>query len=106
MIKKVTLKELFHKIKAVSILTRNLQILVTEMLKVKIGETPSIMHEIFHIDNSNNYNLRKNRRIKHRNPKTAYYGTETISVLDPKSWIILPGEYKNLTSLKEFKTKI
>ena len=35
------------------------------------------------------------------NPKTVYYGTESISVLGPKLWIILTDEYKNLTSLKE-----
>ena len=58
--KKVTFKELLDKDKAVSIHTRNLKILVTEMFKVKTGESPSIMHEIFQIDDSNNFNLRKN----------------------------------------------
>ena len=47
LIKKSLSKELLDKSKAVSILTRNLQVLVTEMFKVKIGESPSIMHEIF-----------------------------------------------------------
>ena len=80
----------------------NLQILITEMFKVNIGESPSIMHEIFQIDDSNNFNLRKNRGFKPGNPKTVYYGTETISVLGPKLWIILPDKYNNSTSLKEF----
>ena len=47
LIKKSLSKELLDKSKAVSILTRNLQVLVTEMFKVKIGESPPIMHEIF-----------------------------------------------------------
>ena len=47
LIKKSLSKELLDKSKAVSILTRNLQVLVTEMFKVKIGESASIMHEIF-----------------------------------------------------------
>ena len=47
LIKKSLSKELLDKSKAVSILTRNLQVLVTEMFKVKIGKSPSIMHEIF-----------------------------------------------------------
>ena len=34
-----------------------------------------------------------------------YYGTETISVLWLKLWTILSDEYKNLASLKKFKTK-
>ena len=106
MIKKATFKELLDKDKAVSIHTRNLEILVTEMFKVKIGESASKMHEIFQIDDSNNFNLRRNRRFKPGNPKIVYYGTETISVLRPTLWIILPDEYRNSTSLKEFKSKI
>ena len=51
--KKVTFKELLDKDKAVSIDTRNLEILVTDRFSVKIGELPSIMHEVFLIDNSN-----------------------------------------------------
>ena len=64
------------------------------------------MHEIFQKDDSNNFNLRENRGLKPGNPKTVYYGTETISVLEPKLWINLPDESKNSTSLKEFKTKV
>ena len=67
--KKATFKELLDKDKAVSMHTRNLQILITEMFKLKkIGELPSIMHEIFQIEDSNNFNLRKNRGFKPANP--------------------------------------
>ena len=104
--KKATFKELLDKGKAVSIHTRNLKILVTEIFKVKIGESPSMMHENFLIDDSNNFNLRKIRVFKAGNPKAVYYATETISVLGPKSWIILPDKFKNSASLKEFKSKI
>ena len=45
--------------------------LVTEMFKVKIGESPSRMHEIFQIDDSNNLNLRKNRGFKPGNLKNT-----------------------------------
>ena len=106
MIKKATFNELLDKEKVVNIHTRKFQILDTEMLKVEIGETPSVMHEIFQTHDSNNFNLKKNRVFKPGNPKTVYYGTETVSVLGPKLWIILPDKYKNSTSLKEFKSKI
>ena len=99
--KNFTFKDLLDKDKAVSIHTRNLQILVTEMFEVKI-----IIQEIFQTDDSNNFNLRKNRGFRPDNPKTVYYETKTISVLGPKLRIILPDEYKNSISLKEFKTKI
>ena len=71
------------------------------MLKVKIRELPFIIHEIFQVDDSNNYNLRKNRGFKPGKPKTVYYGNEAISVLGPKLWIILLDKYKNSTSLKK-----
>ena len=106
MIKKATFDELLDKEKVVNIQTRNFQILDTEMLKVKIGDSPSVMHEIFQIHDFNNFNLKKNRVFKPGNPKTVYYGTETVSLLGPKLWIILPDKYKNSTNLKEFKSKI
>ena len=99
--KNFTFKDLLDKDKAVSIHTRNLQILVTEMFEVKI-----IIQEIFQTDDSNNFNLRKNRGFRPDNPKTVYYEAKTISVLGPKLQIILPDEYKNSISLKEFETKI
>ena len=63
----------------------------------------SITHEIFQTDDSNNFNLRKNRGFKPGNPKKVYYGTETISVLRPKLWIILPGE---ILFWKNFKVRL
>ena len=57
--KKATFKELLDKDKAVSIHTRNFQMLVSKILKVKFGESPSMMHEIFQIVDSNNLNLKK-----------------------------------------------
>ena len=47
MINKAILKELIDKVKPVSLHTRNLQIPVTEMFQVKIGEFLFITHEIF-----------------------------------------------------------
>ena len=64
-----TFKELLDKDKAVSIQTRFLQLLFTEIVGVNIGVLPPIMHEIFLIDNFNNYNLRKNWVFKPGNPK-------------------------------------
>ena len=98
--KKATFKELLDKNKAVSMHTRNLQMLFSEMFKVKIGESPSMMYEVSQIGNSNNFSLRRNKGFKPGKPKAVYYGTETISVLGPKLWIILPDEYNNSPSLK------
>ena len=57
-------------------------------VKVGIGESPSKTHEIFETDDSNNYNLRKNKSFKSGHPKTIHCGTKTISVIGPKLRII------------------
>ena len=44
---------------------------MTKIFKVKIGESPSAMHEGFKLDNSNKYNLRKNRACTPGNIKTV-----------------------------------
>ena len=44
--KNATFKKLLDQDKVVSIHTRNLQMLVSEMFTVNIGESPSMMHEI------------------------------------------------------------
>ena len=54
--KKATFKDVLCKNKTMSINTRNLQIVFTEMFK-----SSSIMQEIFEIDNSNKQNIRENR---------------------------------------------
>ena len=52
--KNATFKKLLDQDKVVSIPTRNLQMLVSEMFKVNIGESPSMMHEIFQMHDFNN----------------------------------------------------
>ena len=85
--------------------TRKLQKLVTEMFKVKIGESPFIMYEIFQIDDSNNFNLRNNSELKSVNPKTVCYGTETIFVLGSHLWIILPTSIRTQQLLNNLKQR-
>ena len=65
--------------------TRNLQILVTNVFMVKIGELPSMMYKVFQIDCSNNYKLRKNRGFEPCTSKTVYYVTE---IMDNFTWRI------------------
>ena len=90
--KKSTFQELLAQDKSVTIHIRNLQVLVTEMFKVKNGIAPEIMNNVFQITESN-YNFRKKTQFKTENVKTTHYGTETISNLGPKLWKLLPSEY-------------
>ena len=56
---------------------RNLQILATEMYKIKCGLAPKIMQELFPLREIN-YNLRGRNIFKSSNVKSVYYGTETL----------------------------
>ena len=82
---------------------RNLQILVTEMHKVKHNLAPAIMHDVFQ-ESPNPYNTRQGTdSFKTRNVKTVHYGTETLAHLGPRIWQQVPNKMKNNTNLQEFK---
>ena len=98
-------QELLDKDKTVTIHHRNLQKLATEMFKVKSGESPVIMQNIFQ-EIPNTYNLRNNRIWATYNVRTVYHGMETLSFRGPKTWDILPQSLKEAKSLKHFKNEI
>ena len=89
--------ELLEKDKSVSIHHRNLQTLAYETLKVKNNMVPAIMTEIFPHKESN-YSLRNSIVLQGRSIKTVMYGSETISSLGPKIWVILLTELKKIVA--------
>ena len=98
-------QELLDRDKTVTIHHRNLQKLATEMFKVKNGESPEIMKNIFQVI-PKKYNLRNNRIWATHNVRTVYHGMESLSFRGPKTWDILPKYLKEATSLKQFKKEI
>ena len=78
-------EELLNKDNAVSIHHRNLQILVTEIYKVKNNLSSTIMSNIFQ-ENNTAYDLRNKREFKTGNVRTVLSGTETISYRGPQIW--------------------
>ena len=100
-----TFSELLAKDNSRTVHQRNLQKLVTELFKVKIGVAPDIMKEIFQVE-ERPYNFRHNVFVKRHNVKSVRYGTETASFLAPKLWDMIPEECKNETSVNAFKEKI
>ena len=50
--------------------------------------------------------LEKNPTFKIRNIKSVYYGSETISFIDPKIWESLPSNNKDSENLNIFKSNI
>ena len=106
-----TFQELLIKDKSVSMHHRNLQYLAIELYKVKSGNAPFLMNEIFTTrdipENSVVANLRSQTNFyNYHNPKSVRFGTETLRALGPKIWNIIPSDIKNSASLPIFKQKI
>ena len=64
--------------KSVSIHYRNLQYLLTEIYKVKMGLYPPIMNDLLTLDQNAFYNLRSGITVTRRNIRTNKFGFETI----------------------------
>ena len=94
--------ELLQKGNAVTVHQRNLQVLTTELYKVKMGLAPKLVKELFP-PSTHAYNLRSTYEFKLENVKTVHYGTESLSFLGPKIWVLVPLEIKPSPSLEEFK---
>ena len=100
-----TFEKLLEKENAAKINDRNLQVLATEMFKVKLGIAPAIMNDVFRIRKSD-YNTQKADQLQSHCVKTVHYGTGTVSFLGLKLWSILPNEYKSIININAFKSKI
>ena len=86
-------------------------VLAMEMFKVNLGIAPPFMSEIFRkrnlpINSVANGLRNPSEFYNFSNPKTVHYGTETLGVLGPKIWNILPNHIKNSSSLEVFKRTI
>ena len=75
--------DLLKEDKSVKIHQKNLQILATEIYKVKNNLGPKIMAHIFHFVEKS-YNLRNNSIIQRQANRIVYFGTESASSLAPK----------------------
>ena len=100
-----TFDELLNIYNSVSIHHRNLQVLATELYKVKSNMAPEILNEIFQ-NRTSSCNLRINSSFAVRPMHSAYHGTESLSFLGPKIWELVPEDAKQSESLEIFKKKI
>ena len=98
-------QQLLKQNKSVSIHQINLQILATEIFKAKNGLNTVIMEDVFNFK-SLAYNFRNAETLNKSNVSSVKCGTETITSLGAKIWKILHNDYKELTSLSTFKSKI
>ena len=75
--------ELLIKDKSVSIHQKNIQLLATEIFKVKNGVSAGLTEDIFPFF-SKLYDLRNNRILFRKRNRTAFYSTESLSSLAPR----------------------
>ena len=81
--KSPSFRELLERDKSVAIHERNVQVLLTEIFKVKSRVAPEIMTEIFKLKDHSD-DLRKNNWIERRIIKSCKCDSETVSNLGAK----------------------
>ena len=104
--KQLSFETLLEKDSSASVHNRNLQILATEMYKIKNDLSPLIVAELFEERNEQHYDHRKNSQSTIPPIRTVYHGPESISFLGPKIRNILPNMLNNVNSIEAFKMKI
>ena len=102
----LSFSELLDLDNPVTVHQKNLQVLVTEIYKVKNGIAPEIMKDIFELQNPS-YNLRSTcNQFRRENIKTVHYGLQSVRYLGPKIWELVPNNIKYSNSLSKFKKLI
>lgn len=98
-------KDLLERDKSITVHEYNIKLLSIEMYKVKNGILPNALGDFISIRDLN-YNLRNPSSFMRENVNTTHYGTESIRILGPKIWDILPNDLKDAGNLNCFKTRI
>ena len=91
-------EELLQINNSVSFHKRTLQILATELFKVKNNISPSFMNKIFPT-NKPSINTRNTSYFKSRRVKSVLHGAQSLSYLGPKIWELVPKQIRELTDL-------
>ena len=97
--------DLLLKDKSVTIHKRNLQFLMTEILKTLHDANPSFMKEIF-VGEDTRYNLKCVDRLNVPRVNSNKYGLESLSFRGSQLWNLLPDEFKTVSSVSTFEDKI
>ena len=83
--------ELLEKGNFVTMHQTNLQVLATEIFKLKNGLAPETMKEIFEIQNPADNFRSEATHFKRENIKTTHYGIQLVRYLGQKIWDMMPN---------------
>ena len=97
--------ELLDKDNSVLIHHRNLQLICTEIYKIKHNLSSEILKKVFNIINPK-FNLRRRTLFESRNIRTEQYGFHSLSYIGPKNWYDVPENIKSSETLDVFKNSI
>ena len=64
------------------------------------------MNHVFNFQENESYNLRSGTHLANRNMHIAYFGTDTIAILRPKLWKIIPDKIKHASTLSKPRLNI
>ena len=95
-----------EKNSSVSVHNGNIQILATDMYKIKRNLSLLTVTDLFEQWNEQHYDLRINCQFTISPIWTVYHGSRSISFLGLKIWIILPDSLKNANKIEAFKIQI
>ena len=76
--------KLLEKDRSFSIRHKNIRGLAAEIYKFLHDLSPSIINNIFKVNQTIPYDLRKRNVLQITNPNSVKYGTESISYIPPK----------------------
>ena len=97
---------LLEKDSSISIHEKNIQILATEMYKVRKGMSPPQITELFTRRDEHPYNLRHNAEFLQSLVNSVRCVTDSILHLGPKIWGMVSDTYKNRDILYNVKKPI
>ena len=75
------------------------------MFKIHKGLFIDLLREIS-APRTRSYDIRLNNTFERRQVHSVYHGSESLSILGPKIWGLVPLELKQLESREVFKLKI
>ena len=81
---------------------RNIQVLLTEVFKMKNGVAPPVMQSNLN-KRFNTYNIRNFRKFATERKRTVWYGLKTLSYRYSQLWFLLPERLKEMNSVSQFK---
>ena len=91
---------------SVTVHQKNLQVLVTEIYKVKNRIAPEIMKDIFKLQNPWYILISSYNQFRRENIKTVHYGLQSVRYLCTKIWEFVPNNIKYSNYLSKYKKLI